>query len=46
LGHRASGSIRYSGELVARAAGKIVLWKGMATSTGQYTPVLLPGELL
>ena len=31
-------------ELVARAAGNIVLWKGMATSIGQYAPVFLPGE--
>ena len=30
--------------LVARAAGNIVLSKGMATSIGQYTPVFLPGE--
>ena len=31
-------------ELWARAAGKIVLLKDMATSIGQYTPVFLPGE--
>ena len=43
LGHRGSGSTRYSGELAARAAGNIVLQKGMATSTGQYAPVFLPG---
>ena len=34
LGHRGSGSTRYSGELAARAAGNIVLYNGMATSTG------------
>ena len=44
LGRRGSGSTSYSGELVARAAGNIVLWKGMATSIGQYAPVSLPGE--
>ena len=44
LGHRGSGCTRYSGELAARAAGNIVLWKGMATSIGQYAPVFLPGE--
>ena len=44
LGLRGSGSTRYSGELVARAEGNIVLWKGMATSIGQYAPVSLPGE--
>ena len=44
LGRRGSGSTSYSGELVARAAGNIVLWKGMATSIGQYAPVFLPGE--
>ena len=42
---RDSGSTRYSGELVARAAGNIVLQKNMATSIGQYAPVFLPGEL-
>ena len=31
-------------ELVARAAGNIVLLKGMATRIGQYAPVFLPGE--
>ena len=41
---RGSGSIRFSGELVARSAGNIVLWKGMTTSIGQYTAVFLPGE--
>ena len=30
--------------LVARAEGNIVLYKGMATSIGQYAPVFLPGE--
>ena len=30
--------------LAARAAGNTVLWKGMATSIGQYAPVFLPGE--
>ena len=30
--------------LVARAEGNIVLYKGMATSIGQYTPVFLVGE--
>ena len=44
LGCRGSGSTRYSGELAARAAGSIVLYKGMATSLGQYAPVFLPGE--
>ena len=44
LGHRGSGSTRYSGELVPKAAGNIVLQKGMATSIGQYTPAFLPGE--
>ena len=44
LGHRGSGRTRYSRELAARAAGNIVLQKGMATSTGQYTTVFLPGE--
>ena len=46
LGLRGSGSTRYSGELVARAAGNSVLWKVMATSIGQDTPVFLPGEPL
>ena len=44
LGRRGSGSARYSGELAAREAGNIVLWKGMSTSVGQYAPVFLPGE--
>ena len=44
LGHRVSGSTRYSGELVAREAGNKVLKKGMATNIGQYAPVFLPGE--
>ena len=44
MSHRGSGSTWYSKELVARAAGNIVLLKGMATSIGQYAPVLLPGE--
>ena len=44
MGYRGSGSTRYSGELVARAAGNIVLLKGMATRIGQYAPVFLPGE--
>ena len=44
MGHRGSGSIRYSRGLEARAAGNIVLQKGMATSIGQYAPVFLPGE--
>ena len=30
--------------LEARAAGNIVLSKGVATSIGQYAPVCLPGE--
>ena len=34
----------YSGALMARAAGNIVLWKDITTSIGQYTPVFLPGE--
>ena len=34
LGHRGSGSTRYSGELTVREAGNIVLQKGMATSIG------------
>ena len=45
LGHSGSGSTRYSGELVARAAGNIALWKGMAISIDQHAPVFLPGEL-
>ena len=44
LGRRGSGSTRYSGELVPRAAGNKVLQKGMATSIGQYAPEFLPGE--
>ena len=44
LSLRGSGSTMYSGELVAREAGNVVLWKGMATSIGQYAPVFLPGE--
>ena len=44
LGHRGSGSSRYSGELAVRWAGNIVLQKGMANSIGQYAPVFLPGE--
>ena len=44
LGHRGSGSTRYSGELAARAAGNIVLQKDMAISIGQYGPLFLPGE--
>ena len=44
LGSQGSGSTRYSRELAARAAGNTVLQKGMVTSIGQYTPVLLPGE--
>ena len=44
LGSRGSGSTTYSGELAARAAGNIVLQKGMATSIGQCAPVFLPGE--
>ena len=46
LGHSSSGSTGYSGELVAREAGNIVLKKGMATSIGQYAPVFLSGEPL
>ena len=46
---RGSGSIRTplsinSVGLAARAAGNIVLYKGMATHTGQYDPLFLPGE--
>ena len=37
---------RYSGELVARVAGNIVLQQGMATSSGPYAPVFFPGEPL
>ena len=44
MSHRGSGSTMYSGKLVAREAGNVVLWKGMATSIGQYAPVFLPGE--
>ena len=44
LGHRGSGSTRYSGGLASRVVGNIVLKKGMATSIGQYPPVFLPGE--
>ena len=39
LGHRGSDSTRYSGELAAGEAGSIVLYKGMATSIGQYAPI-------
>ena len=46
LGHKGSGSTRYSGELVAREARNIVLKKGMATSVGQYTPIFLPTDTL
>ena len=46
MDRRGSGSTRYSGELAARAAENIVLWKAMATSIGQYGPVLLPGGAL
>ena len=46
MGHRGSGSTRHSGGLAAKAAGNIVLYKVMATSIGQYTPVFLPGEPL
>ena len=44
MGCRGSGSTRNSGELAARAAGTIVLVKGMARSIGQYAPVFFPGE--
>ena len=44
LNRRGLGRTRYSGELAARAAGNIVLWKDMATSIGQYVPVFLPGK--
>ena len=44
LGHRGSGSTRYSGGLEAGEVGNVVLQKGMATSLGQYAPVFLPGE--
>ena len=44
LGCRGSGSAKYSGELEIRAAGNIVLSKGMATSIGQYAPIFLPVE--
>ena len=44
MGHRGSGSIKYSRELTARARGNIVLKKGMGPNIGQYTPVFLPGE--
>ena len=46
LGHRGSGSTRYSGRLAAMAAGNMVLKKGMVTNIGQYAPVFLPGEQL
>ena len=42
---RGSGSTRYSQGLAARVAGN-VFQKGMATSVGQYSQVLLPGEPL
>ena len=45
MGCRGSDSTRYSGGLAARAAGNMVLYKSMATSIGQYTPVFLPEEL-
>ena len=44
LGCRGFGSTRYSEELEAGAAGDIVLYKGVATNIGQYTPVFFPGE--
>ena len=44
LGLQGSASTGYSGEVAARAAGNTVLWKGMATSIGQYAPVFLPAE--
>ena len=44
LGHRGSGSTRYSEKLAARAAGNRVLQKGMATRIGLYPPASLPGE--
>ena len=46
LGCWGPSSTRCSGELAAKAAGNIVLYKVMATSIGQYTPVFLPGEPL
>ena len=42
MDHRGSGSTKYLGELEARAAGNIVLSKGMTTSIGQYAPIFLP----
>ena len=44
MGCRDSGNTRYSEELEAGAAGDIVLYKGVATNIGQYTPVFFPGE--
>ena len=44
MGHRGSGSTRYSRGLAAGTAGNKVLYKSMATSIGQYAPVFLPGE--
>ena len=44
LGHRVSGSSRYSGGLAANSAGNIVLKKDMETSISQYTSVYLPEE--
>ena len=44
LGCRSSCSTGYSGKLVAREAGSMVVQKGMATSIGQHAPVFLPGE--
>jgi len=44
LGRRDSGSTGYSAGLEARAAGNIVLYKGVVTSIGQDAPVFLPGE--
>ena len=46
MGHKGSGSTRYSGELAARAAGNIELLKVMESSIGQYAPAFLPGEPL
>ena len=37
-------STRYSGELAARAAGNLVLQKGMAACIDQHAPVFLPRE--
>ena len=42
MGGSGPGITRYSEEPVVRAAGNIVLSKGMTTSIDQYAPIFLP----